>query len=208
MAIAATILAAGSSTRMGKSKALLEFRGQTFLESVLSRLAAAGLRDRMVVLGVDRHKILQKHDLGDVTVVTNTELSAGPIGSVRAALRSVRARSVEADGLLIWPVDLPHVSVATIEALLRAFRAGQGPIVVPEYGGRRGHPVLFGRAMFEELENAPDREGARAVVRADPGRVVAVSVADPAILDSINTPEAYRALLGSVGLNPSEESGA
>ena len=67
--IAATILSAGTSSRMGCPKALLEYRGRTFLQSILDATEAAGIQRRIVVLGPDSDKILEKHDLRDVTVV-------------------------------------------------------------------------------------------------------------------------------------------
>ena len=68
-------------------------------------------------------------------------------------------------------------------------------MVVPVHGERRGHPVIFGRAVFKELLEAPDDLGARAVVRADPARVLEVAVQDPSVLEDFNTPGEYRDLL-------------
>jgi molybdenum cofactor cytidylyltransferase len=76
-----------------------------------------------------------------------------------------------------------------------AFREKHQRIVVPTHAGRRGHPVLFARAVFDELLTAPNDEGARAVVRKDPTRVLAVPVDDPAVLEDFNTPEDYKQLL-------------
>ncbi len=67
--------------------------------------------------------------------------------------------------------------------------------MVPSYQARRGHPVIFGRAVFEELLAVPDDQGARAVVRSDPSRVAVVPVDDPAVTEDIDTPEAYMELL-------------
>jgi molybdenum cofactor cytidylyltransferase len=68
-------------------------------------------------------------------------------------------------------------------------------VVLPEYNNRGGHPVLFGRAVFPELLAAPDEQGARAVVRADPERVLRIPVTDAAVMDRLNTPRAYQDLL-------------
>ncbi len=190
--IAATILSAGDSARMGYPKALLEFRGRTFLESILEASAALGIQRRIVVLGPNGHKILKNHDLRDVTVVTTQEFEAGPIGSIRAAVREIQPHPV--DGLLVWPVDMPHVAMATVETLLDAFREVHAPIAVPIFEGKGGHPVIFGRAVFEELLDAPDGEGAKAVVRADPARVLKVEVDDRAVVEDLNTPDEYQTM--------------
>jgi molybdenum cofactor cytidylyltransferase len=126
-------------------------------------------------------------------VVTSENLAAGPIGSIRAGIRALESHPV--DGALIWPVDRPHVPVDVVGGLLDAFRRTGGPIVVPVFEGRRGHPVVFGRGTFAELIAVPDGEGARAVVRRDRTRVVEVPVSDSAVLEDLNTPDDYRALL-------------
>jgi molybdenum cofactor cytidylyltransferase len=178
---------------MGQPKALLTFRGRTFLESVLDAAHAVGVKHPIVVLGDDADKILSTNELQGVTVLRNEEIEAGPIGSIRAAVRHAMNHPV--DGMLVWPVDMPHVAISTVEALIDRFRITQLPVVIPVYEGRRGHPALFGRAVFEDLLAAPDDEGARAVVKADPSRVSEVEVDDSAVVEDLNTPEDYEALV-------------
>lgn len=191
--IAAIIPAGGASERMGVPKALLPYRGRTFLQTILDACSALGLRQRLVVLGYDADKILADIDLGDATVLRNPAPESGPIGSIRAGIEAVLNHPVE--GVLVWHVDRAHVAIATIEALLDRFRQGGEPIVVPSHQGRRGHPVIFGQAVFADLLAVPDDQGARAVVRSDPSRVAVVPVDDPAVTEDIDTPEAYRELL-------------
>ena len=190
---AAIILAAGASERMGYPKALLPYRGAPFLSGILDACYAAGIEKRVVVLGYFADKILQEIDLSDAIVTTSENLDAGPIGSIRAGIRALVNHPV--DAALVWPVDRPHVSVATVSALLDKFREVPGPIVVPTYGGRRGHPVLFSKTVFAELLGAPDAVGAKVVVRKDAGRVIPVPVDDAAVLEDFNTPEDYKGLL-------------
>lgn len=190
---AAIILAAGASERMGYPKALLPYQGRPFLTGISDACVAAGIDLRVVVLGYYADKILAELDLADVVVTRSENLAAGPIGSIRAGVRALATHPV--DAALIWPVDRPHVPVAAVSALLDAFRETHRPIVVPTFEGRRGHPILVGRALFEELLGAPDAEGARAVVRRDPGRVANVEVGDVSVLEDFNTPEDYKELL-------------
>ncbi|NIM51869.1 MAG: NTP transferase domain-containing protein [Gemmatimonadales bacterium] len=191
--IAAIVPAGGASERMGVPKALLSYRGRTFLRAILDACAALGVKERIVVLGYDADKILSESDLNDVAVLRTPSPESGPIGSIRAGIEAVLNRPVE--GVLVWHVDRPHVAMATVEALLDRFRRGKEPIVVPSHHGRRGHPVIFGRAVFEELLAVPDDQGARAVVRSDPSRVAVVPVDDSAVTEDIDTPEAYKDLL-------------
>lgn len=191
--IAAIIPAGGASERMGSPKALLPYRGSTFLGTILDACSALGLQQRLVVLGYDSANILSGIDLSGATALTNPAPERGPIGSIRVGIDAVLNHPVE--GVLVWHVDRPHVAIATVEALLDRSRQGGEPIVVPSYQARRGHPVIFGRAVFEELLAVPDDEGARAVVRSDPSRVAVVPVDDPAVIEDIDTPEAYQELL-------------
>ena len=178
---------------MGFPKALLEYRGRTFLQAILDATAALGLQ-RFVALGHDADKVLVQHDLQGVTTVTNQEMAAGPIGSIRASIRAIESHPI--DALLVWPVDFPHVAVDTAQALIDRFRKHDRPaIVIPEFEGRGGHPVVFGRSVFGELLSVSDSVGAKAVVRADPERVARISVSDCAVVDCLNTPEAYRELI-------------
>jgi CTP:molybdopterin cytidylyltransferase MocA len=190
---AAIILAAGASERMGYPKALLPYRGRPFLAGIVDACYAAGIEKRVVVLGYYADKIKEEIDLSQAIVAMNDDLAAGPIGSIRAGLTALAPFPV--DAVLVWPVDRPHVTVATVEALLDGFRSTHRAIVVPTHGAKRGHPVLFGRQVFAELLGAPNDEGARAVVHKDAARVAEVAVADPAVLEDFNTPDDYRKLL-------------
>jgi molybdenum cofactor cytidylyltransferase len=193
--IAAIILAAGASRRMGFPKALLTYRGTTFLETTVRASEAAGLKRLVVVLGPDSAKVLSECALpmSGVEVVENLAPETGPIASLQLGIRSVINHPV--DGVLAWHVDRPHVAVATIQALVASYRDGSASIVVPSYRERRGHPVLFGRTVFGELLAVRQGHGARSVVRADPSRVLTVPVDDPAVVQDVDTPAEYQDLL-------------
>jgi len=94
----------------------------------------------------------------------------------------------------VWPVDMPRVTIATVETLVGGFTRSAAPIAVPVFQGKGGHPVIFGREVFDELLEVSDSDGARVVVRADRGRVVRIPVSDPAVLEDLNTPSEYQRL--------------
>lgn len=186
--IGAIILAAGASSRFGSDKALLRYHGVPFLIQICGVVEAAGLHPTVVVLGPSAVKVLNELDLQASIIVRNPEPDTGPLQSLKLALAKLNQT---VDGVLAWHVDRPQIELATVERLIAVARTGPAPIIVPAYGGRRGHPVVFMRPVFDELLSTPNALGARAVVRADPGRVAVVAVDDPSVLEDVDTPEDY-----------------
>ena len=195
MSLAGVVLAAGRSARMGSPKALLDFRGMPFAVRILEALEALEIKTRVVVLGPDAPRIRPALAGHDCMIVDNPEPESGPIASLRAALRALKP--LQPSAVLVWPVDLPHVRVATVERLLETHRRTAAPAVVPAFGERRGHPVIWGASLFEELLDSPaaGREGARAVLHEHAAEVFSVPVDDPAVIDAVNTPEDYERLV-------------
>jgi len=185
---------------MGSPKALLDFRGQPFVVRILEALEALDVKTRVVVVGPDAPRIRPALAGHDCLIVENSDVDGGPIASLRAALRALHG--VQPSCALAWPVDLPHVRVTTVDRLLEAFRraGGKGAAVVPTFAERRGHPVLWGSALFEELltSDAATRHGARAVLHAHATEIASVAVDDPAVIDDLNTPEDYERLVREV----------
>ncbi len=168
---------------------------------ILEALEALEVKTRVVVVGPDAPRIRPVLAPHDCLIVENADTDAGPIASLRVALRALRA--VQPRAALVWPVDLPHVRVATVERLLETHRrsgAKEAAVVLPTFAERRGHPVLWGASLFEELltSDAATRHGARAVLRAHAADVVPVAVDDPAVIDDLNTPEDYERLVREV----------
>jgi len=198
MFLAGVVLAGGRSVRMGSPKALLDFRGQPFVVRILEALEALEVKTRVVVVGPDAPRIRPALAGHECLIVENADVDGGPIASLRAALRALQP--VQPSAALAWPVDLPHVRVTTVERLLEAHRHSSAPAVVPTFAERRGHPVLWGAALFEELlgSDAATQHGARAVLHAHAADLLAVAVDDPAVIDDLNTPEDYERLVREV----------
>lgn len=181
---------------MGAPKALLLFNGRTFVTNILDSLRAAAIDHIIVAVAPGDDKILPYLQFPDVKAVLNREpASAGPIASLRSGIGVAVNHAVEY--LLVWPVDQPHVTANTARSVCESLWDSTQDIAVPVYEGRRGHPVLFRRAVFQELLEAPDDQGARSVVRRVPSRVLEVPVSDPAVLEDIDTPEDYDRLISS-----------
>ena len=126
----------------------------------------------------------------DAQLLLNPHPECGMLSSLHVCLRAITASAPALDGLFVLPVDCPGVRPETVVALATAFRTSRAPLVVPRFGLRRGHPVLFAATLFDELACAPLDQGARAVVRAHAADRLEVPVDDPAVLNDVDTPDA------------------
>jgi CTP:molybdopterin cytidylyltransferase MocA len=175
---------------MGEPKALLRVEGTTFLERAVRVLADGGCDPVVAVVppGETGERLVSLAKRAGARAIPNEDPEAEQIDSLRHGLHAL-GRGVR--GAAVLPVDHPRVQSATISALLEAFRETGAPIVRPIHGGRPGHPVLFGRAVWGELD-APDLEsGARDVVHRHHAEIHEVPVDDPGIVIDVNTPEEY-----------------
>jgi len=196
---AGLILAAGESRRMGFPKALLQYRGATFLDTLVE-LFAGRCQPVIVVLGAGAEEIgRQGLKLGSVTVVVNPDYGRGQTSSMQCGLRAVPP---EAEGVLFTLVDHPAVTTQTVDALLGRGMAEHekrwsAPLLrVPRYLGRRGHPIWFSRELIREFLAVPENGAARDVVARHRARTEFLDLDDPGIVADIDDPDAYRALTG------------
>jgi molybdenum cofactor cytidylyltransferase len=182
---AGLILAAGESRRMGAPKALLGYRGETFLARLV-RLFSARCSSVTVVLGA----VAEMPVPAPARAVVNASWRDGQTSSMQCGLRAVPP---DADGVLFTLVDHPAVEPATIDALL----AGTGRLRIPRFGGRRGHPIWFSRELISELLAVPPGGAARDAIRAHYPDAEFVDVSDAGILADIDDRAAYETLLGA-----------
>ena len=200
--LAAIILAAGESTRMGSPKALLaDPDGRPFVARIVRAFAVAGVRDIVIVTGSQHAAIVDAlaADRAPITptFVTNPEPSLGQVSSLWVGLDAAVRPDLE--GILVTLVDIPMVRASTIRQVIDAWRQTHAPIVRPAVGERHGHPVLFDRALFDALRHAPLTEGAKAVVHAHSDHIVNVPVDDEGCLVDVDTPVDYEAILRNSG---------
>jgi molybdenum cofactor cytidylyltransferase len=201
--IAGIVLAAGRSSRMGASKALLAASDtDTFLSRLVATLRAGGVPDPMVVARDDDEGVRAEARRCGARVIVNPRADeGGQLSSILAGLAAVDHARVRA--LVVMPVDAPLVTPQTIAELLAAFDATLAPVVRPCHRGRHGHPVLFSRAVFDELRRADPSLGAKAVLRAHAAAILNLEVDDAGVLGDIDTPDSYRAAFGH---DPSAQS--
>jgi len=192
----AIVLAAGESRRMGQPKAGLRVSpgGPTFAAAAVAALHAAGLGEVTVVAGAHPEAVSAAvAGLKGVRVVVHDGWAAGQLSSLRAGLDAVDAPDV--DALVVTLVDCPLVRVATVIRLVETWRATRAPIVRPAINDRHGHPVVFDRAVFDDLRTAPLEVGAKAVIARWREALVNVPVDDPGVLADIDTPADYDAFV-------------
>ncbi|HEV2233219.1 MAG TPA: nucleotidyltransferase family protein [Terriglobia bacterium] len=192
--IAGLILAAGESSRMGTDKALLLYRGRTFLEHILATLHNAGIEQLTVVLGHHADEIQLAAKLTGTEVVVNQDYRRGQTSSLQAGLRALDRPAIQA--VVLCLVDHPAVSTEVIRKLVAAFEQSAAPVVIPTYQGQRGHPALISRALFAELMALSLSEGANTVVRKYCDSTHFVEVDDPGVLIDVDDPESFRRLNG------------
>lgn len=191
--LAAVILSGGRSSRMGSPKALLPYQGRPFLEHLLELSKHPKIGVRRVVLGGHAEAIAKAIALDGSEIVINDEWQKGQLSSLQAAVRSL---SPGTDGLLLFLVDHPLISGELVRGLIEHFYATQAPVVVPVYDGRRGHPVIFSAALYDELGEAPLEMGARSVVWAHEHEVSEYRTSEEGCVLNLNDPEAFERVTG------------
>ena len=200
--IPAVVLAAGKSSRMGRTKALLPLgsSGETFLHRIIRVLREGGADAVVVVIGGDAAAVrasLPRDDV-QITAVENPRYEEGQLSSLLVGLAAVEQRYDNVEAAMMTLVDLPLISEATVRAVREAFLANPGaPLVRPRRGGRYGHPVIFNRSIFGELRRADPSKGAKPVVHAHAAEEVNVDVDDEGAFIDIDTPEDYERFIGS-----------
>lgn len=208
--IRAILLAAGASSRMGQAKAALAVgtTGETVVARVVRTLLSAGLPDVTVVAGahIDAVRAAMPAFEPRARVVEHLGWAQGQLSSLLAGLAAVEDPQLEA--ILVTLVDVPLVRPASVAAIVHAWRQTRAPIVRPvdpstslrtspstslrTDGARHGHPVVFDRAVFDDLRQADPAVGAKAVFAVHASRRLDVPVADDGAYEDVDTPADYR----------------
>ncbi len=186
--IGAVILAAGSSSRLGQPKQLLQHEGRTLVRRTAEAALAAGCDPVAVVVGAECEKVAAAlRDLA-VLIVPNEDWQRGLGTSIRAGV----ARLGESDALLLLVCDQPKVDAGLLRQLIAQQKQTGQPMVATSYAGTRGVPALFTRACLERLLSLGDDAGAKTLLLARPAEVATVEF--PAAALDIDTPADLPAL--------------
>lgn len=191
-AVAAILLAAGKSSRMGSCKQLLPVGGSPAVVRCLDALITGGVGEIAVVVADGGSPVSAAVHGYAAGIVVNPEQEGDMASSVRAGRDGV---AEDASGVIVALCDYPLVSAPAISALIAAHHETPAAIIIPCHGERRGHPLLFPRAVLDELTEG---KILRDLVRRDPARIRCLDVDDPGVLLDMDTPEDYRRICAMV----------
>ncbi len=186
MKIAAIVLAAGRSSRMGSNKLLADMGGKPLIAWTIQNILDSQVREVFVVTGHEADETKAALGPYKVKILHNANFASGLASSVGVGVSAAR----DFDGALICLGDMPLVSPAIINALIEAFDPlNDGDIVVPLHQGMIGNPVLWGAKFFTELQQLQGDRGARGLIEKYTERVVRIDIDDEAVALDSDTPE-------------------
>jgi molybdenum cofactor cytidylyltransferase len=198
--IAALVLAAGQSRRMGTlNKLLIGIDGKPMVRHVAEAAQASQARPLIVVTGHEREKVEAALAGLPAKLVFNPDYAQGLSTSLKCGLAALPA---EAEGVVVCLGDMPRVTGAEMDRLIAAFNPIEGrAICIPTRRGKRGNPVLLARSLFPELAGVSGDVGARDLVAAHPELVAEVEMEGDGILTDIDTPQALARLASSAKID-------
>lgn len=194
MSVTAIVLAAGTSSRMGQPKQLLPFEGRSLVRRAAEAAVESQTRQTIVVTGAAREAVESELAGLAVMLVHNPDFAEGMSTSLRVGLNAVRP---DADAAVVLLADQPFVGAAVVDALIERYERDRAKVVRPRYGGQPGNPVLWDRALFDELTAQTGDQGGRALLQQHRAEIAWVDLPDPSIQTDVDTPEAYASLTGS-----------
>jgi CTP:molybdopterin cytidylyltransferase MocA len=193
--IAAVLLAAGQSIRMGRSKLELPWKnGQSIISHVVEVFLEADASPVLVVTGEMKETIETSLRGKGIEFAHNPYFATGGmLSSIKVGLRELEDRTVEA--ALISPADLPLLRPTTVRRIIQAWELSTPPIISPSYEERRGHPVLIAKTKWEAILRLADDQTLRDFLRIHEREISYLVVDDPGTLHDLDTPEEYRKLM-------------
>jgi molybdenum cofactor cytidylyltransferase len=187
--IAAVVLAAGLSQRMGKPKMILSWGEKTVIGQVVDILVTAGIQEIFIVTGGSSHQVEDALHGKKVHFVFNPDFENGQmLTSLQVGLSRIGS-SVEA--ILLVLGDQPQIQVETVTAIVQAFKQKKEKLIIPSYQMRRGHPWLIERDMWSQIIRMKAPDTLRDFLGRNEKDISYIQIDSPSILKDLDTPEDY-----------------
>ncbi len=188
--VAGILLAAGTSSRMGRNKMLFELNGESVLRGAARRALAGGLSPLLVVLGHEAEKSRVELDGLPCQIVINPNYEQGINSSVKAGISALPAGT---QSTVVMLADMPFVAPEMIRGLIDRYRESEAPLVISDYEGVNAPPMLYDRSLFAELLTMTGEGCGRQVVRRHREEAEVLSWPASALAD-MDVPEDYERL--------------
>src|SRR5262245_9835196 len=190
--IGIVILAAGPSSRLGKPKQLLQYRGKSLLQNAIDAAVNSSANSVIEVLGANAEQVAKEIDRSGINTVLNTEWAEGMASSVRNGLNELLFISPSTDAAIFMVCDQPYISSDLINDLINTQKQTGRPIVTCNYGEAIGPPALFHKSLFNELMRLEGDVGARKIIQEHADEIATVSFPEGKI--DIDTLDDYDSL--------------
>jgi len=187
--LAAVVLAAGFSSRMGAFKPLLPFGATSVLQKILGTMRDAGVGTIRVVVGWNAHLVIPILERDSVPWVMNERYAEGMYSSVQSGVQDLPTGVA---AFFLMPGDMPLVRGKTLARLIAEWDERPGGILYPCHAGRRGHPPLIAGAYIPEILRETPPGGLRTLLGRHATEAREISCDDPGILQDLDTPDAYQ----------------
>lgn len=189
--IAGIILAAGKSSRIGKSKLKLNLGSKKIIEWVLEAAKSSSLKKIYLVIRPDDNELLEIGSKWNVETILNPDFKKGMSSSIKKALIKLSSQKKGINGFLLILGDQPFISAQIIDQLIRSYTKGKKEIIIPYFQGKRGNPVLFDIGWEGEFMGITGDVGGRVLIKSNPDKIKKVKVLDNSILFDIDKEEDY-----------------
>ncbi len=192
MQIAGILLAAGESYVQSSPLALLPYQGLSFVDNILNNLSEIHCSPVITILGESAELICNETRVNTFQCFNNPDPEGGPLSSIKLALEHL-PDGIE--GVILAMVEHPLVKLETYQAIHKAAQTGPRQIIIPEFYGRKGHPIYFGKNFFDLLRNASDDIDSEEIIERFIGEIRTIPVQDEGIIMNIDREDSLSELL-------------